>query len=103
MSVNEISVVASEQGMLLGIGSATDRSILPPEQGTDLSRIAMRLLRDTRSEFEYIFPSMDVGQMNQFLSGYKETISNDTILTLVVAMLVSTASLTMLTSACLVP
>jgi len=42
---------------------------------------------------------MDVGQTNQFFSGYKETISNDAIITVVVTMLVSTVSLTMLTKA----
>jgi len=66
MSVREISVAATEED--LGNGSGRDRSILPPELDSDLSRIEMRLFRDTRSVLEYTFPSMDVGQTNQFLS-----------------------------------
>jgi len=53
-SVSEIPVVASERQVLVGNDPAGDRMFLSPEQGRDLSRIAMRLLRDTRSVLEYL-------------------------------------------------
>jgi len=67
-SMSENPVVASERQVMVGNDPTGDRTFLSPELGRDLSRIAMRLLRDTRSVLEYIFPIIDVGQTNQFFS-----------------------------------
>jgi hypothetical protein len=51
MSMSTMSVVASER-VVLGNDPTGDRTI--PPQATDVSRIEMRLFRDTRSVLEYL-------------------------------------------------
>ena len=51
MSMRMMSVVASERAVL-GSDPAGDRTT--PPQATDVSRIEMRLLRDTRRVLEYL-------------------------------------------------
>ena len=51
MSISMMSVVASRWAVL-GCGPTGDR--MTPPQATDVSRIEMRLLRDTRRVLEYL-------------------------------------------------
>jgi len=57
-SMSLVSVVASEWAVL-GRGPVGDRTT--PPQATDVSRIEMRLLRDTRRVLEYL-PKIIIGQ-----------------------------------------
>jgi hypothetical protein len=61
-----ISVVTSDEGGLVGNGTAGDWTILPPEPDTDLSRIEMRLLRDTSSVLEYLEKTDVVHQLRRW-------------------------------------
>ena len=61
MSMSTISVVASERAVP-GIDPTGDRTT--PPQAVDVSRIEMRLLRDTRRVLEYL--SMTISQRQQW-------------------------------------
>ena len=58
MSMSMMSVIASEWAVL-GCGPVGDRTT--PPQATDVSRIEMRLLRDTRRVLEYLSKTI-IGQ-----------------------------------------
>jgi len=79
----------------LAIGRDTNK----PPLVCDTSRMEMRLLRETRSVFEYSFPRIAAGQVYQILSGNMETISNVITPLTVVIMLVSIVNLTTLVKA----
>jgi len=95
MSMSTMSVMSSDRP-LPGKVPAVD--LMAPLEAI-VSRIEMRLLRDTSSVLDYNFPITAVGHVYQFLSECKMTVSIATRLTVVVKMLVSMVNRTMLTRA----
>jgi len=74
-----VSVVAPGAEPLLGV--VTTRQSTTPPWALYVSRIEIRLLRDTRRVLEYNFPSKKVGHKYQFFQGYTATKNNDMTLT----------------------
>lgn len=92
-------VLSSSKCMAPERPPAIGRDTNKPPLVCDTSRMEMRLLRETRSVFEYNFPRMAAGQVYQILSGNMATISNVINPLTVVIMLVSIVNLTTLVKA----